>query len=246
MTVISVSSVKHAPGATTLALALVTAWSTGTNADGRRAAVLIEADPAGGDLAGRIGLRLDPGLVSMAASARHPGSPIDITPHLQPLPCGGSVVLGPTRPDQAEAAVRGLADRLPGAVRTIGRGVMDCGRWAPGSVAEPAMAASDFSLVVAHPDLVGVEHLRSRMDALARLTGGRLGIILLGDRPYGPAVVRQATHCDLVAVLAVDDDGAASLHGARSAGFARRSRLVRSARSILDAVEAAAGELVTA
>ncbi len=183
MTVIAVTSVKHSPGATTLALALVAAWASGPTSGDRRA-VLVEADPAGGDLAGRIGLPLDPGLVSLATSARHPGVPVDMAQHLQPLPAGGQVVLGPTSPEQAEGAVRSLAHRLPGAVRSFGLGVIDCGRWAPGSPAGAALAGSDVSIVVVRPDLVGIEHLRSRLDALRHDAGGELTPIIHPTIPF--------------------------------------------------------------
>jgi len=234
MTVIAVTSVKHSPGATTLALALVAAWASGP-ASGDRRAVLVEADPAGGDLAGRIGLPLEPGLVSLATSARHPGAPVDVAGHLQLLPAGGQVVLGPTSPEQADGAVRSLAHRLPGAVRSFGFAVIDCGRWAPGSPAGAALAGSDVSLVVVRPDLVGIEHLRSRLDTLRHMAGGELVIAVVGERPYAADAVRSATGCNVVAV-AVDPAGVEGLHGGRRTAFARRSPLVRSARSVLDRV----------
>lgn len=235
MTVIAVTSVKHSPGATTLALALVAAASAG-RAAAERQAVLVEADPAGGDLAGRIGLALEPGLVSLAASARHPGSPVDIADHAQPLPCGGLVVLGPTSPELAEGAVRTLADRLADAVRSFDLGVVDCGRWGSGSPAAAVLARSDWTLVVVRPDLVGIDHLRSRIDALRRVAGGGFGIAMAGDQPYHAQAVAEATGCTNIIALAVDPEGVDALHGGRRTGLVRKSRLVRSARSVLDAI----------
>lgn len=237
MTVIAVTSVKHSPGATTLALALVAARSS-SPASGDRRAVLVEADPAGGDLAGRIGLPLEPGLASLAASARHAGVQFDIDRHVQALPCGGGVVVGPTSPELADGALRSLADRLPGAVRSSGLGVIDCGRWAPGSPAGAVLAGSDWTLVVVRPDLVGIDHLLSRIEGLRRLAGGALSVAVVGDRPYGAPVVAETTGCTAVAV-ALDPDGVEALHGGRREAIAVRSRLVRSARSILDAIATA-------
>lgn len=234
MTVISVTSVKHSPGATTLALALVAARPSG-QAPGNSRAVLVEADPAGGDLAGRIGLPLEPGLASLAASARHAGAHFDIDMHLQALPCGGEVVVGPTSPELADGAIRSMADRLPSAVRSCGFGVIDCGRWAPGSPASAVLAGSDWTLVVVRPDLVGIDHLLSRIDSIRRLAGGALAIAVVGDRPYGSPVVAEATGCPALTV-ALDPDAVEALHGGHRAAIARRSRLVRSARSILDAI----------
>lgn len=236
MTVIAVTSVKHSPGATTLALALVAARASGPG-QGDRRAVLVEADPAGGDLAGRIGLPFEPGLVSLAASARHAGTSLDLGPHLQPLPCGGGVVLGPTSPELAEGAVRSVADRLPAALRSFGLGVVDCGRWANGSPAGATLAGSDWALVVVRPDVVGIDHLLSRLDVLRRVAGGGLAVAVVGDRPYGAGDVAEVTRCSTVAIP-LDRIGVDGLHGGRRVAVSR-SLLVRSARSVLDSIAAA-------
>ena len=237
MTVIAVTSVKHAPGATTLALALVAARASGPG-QGDTRAVLVEADPAGGDLAGRIGLPFEPGLVSLAASARHADKPLDLGRHLQPLPCGGGVILGPSSPEMAEGAVRSVADRLPAALRSSGLGVVDCGRWANGSPAEAALAGSDWALVVVRPDVVGIDHVLRRLDVLRRVAGGGLAVAVVGDRPYGAGDVAEVTRCSTVAIP-LDRIGVDGLHGGRRAAVVSRSLLVRSARSVLDAIVAA-------
>jgi MinD-like ATPase involved in chromosome partitioning or flagellar assembly len=236
MTVIAVCSTKHSPGATTLALALVTAWtSTRSPAE---SPVLVEADPSGGDLAARLGLPSDPGMVSLAAAARHPESRLDVLAHSQHLPCGGTVVLGPTNPNEAEAAVVTVASRLPGELNNGGHAAIDCGRWARGSAASAALHAADLTLVVAHPDLPGIAHVQERLDALRAASGGRLGVVLVGDRPYGVQNVKNAIGVPLVMAIGVDRDGTRALLGEVSARSAWRSQLVRSARSVLDAVEA--------
>ena len=237
MTVIAVCSTKHSPGATTLSLALVTAWASATSS-ADAPPVLIEADPAGGDLAARLGLGFDPGLVSLAAAARHAGSEIDVIANSQPLPCGGIAVLGPTNPDQAETSVGTVARRLCSGVRKFGLGVVDCGRWATTSPTSDIMRAADFTLVVVRPDVAGVEHLRERMDDLSSAAGGRLGVVLVGDRPYGPSSVQPAIGLLSVMTMPIDRDGAEAVYGAASARSTRRSRLARSARTILDSIEA--------
>lgn len=235
MTVIAVCSIKHSPGATTLALALTTAWSSSLSMD-EATPVLVEADPAGGDLAARLGLGLDPGLVALAAGARHAGSGIDILASAQPLPCGGLAVLGPTNPQQADAALSTIGPRLCDGLRALGGGVIDCGRWAAGSRAADVMRSADITLVVVRPDVPGVEHLRERLEALRVVVGQRLAVALLGERPYGIDSVREATGIPAVVTFAVDRDGAEAILGGSTARSARRSRLVRSARSILDSI----------
>src|SRR5439155_22435469 len=118
-TTIGVCTAKHSPGATTLAVAIAAARALdGSDAD--CPTVVIEADPAGGDLAARSGLPFDPGVVSLAADARHPGAPLDLMTHSQPLPGGGRAVLAPASPDQAAAAVASLAKRLPASLAKLG------------------------------------------------------------------------------------------------------------------------------
>lgn len=70
MTVVALCSAKHSPGSTTLALALACA---ATEVD-EPLPLVVEADPAGGDLAAHLGLPVSPGLVGLAAAFRHEGA----------------------------------------------------------------------------------------------------------------------------------------------------------------------------
>ena len=81
---VAVCGAKGSPGATTLAVALARrAGELG------RAALLAEADPAGADLAARLGQSPDPGLATLAATLRR-GASLDLTEHLQHLPGTGA------------------------------------------------------------------------------------------------------------------------------------------------------------
>lgn len=245
MTVIAVCSAKHSPGATTFALAIVTAWAS-TSGEADMPPVLVEADPSGGDLAARLGLAADPGLVSMAAAARHPSSEIDFLGHAQSLPCGGMVILGPTNPDQAEAAVATLASRFSSGLGELGRGVIDLGRWGRASGVSDVMRAADLTLVVTRPDVAGVAHLRERIDLMRGASGGRLGVVLIGERPYGVQDIKDALGHSMVMAVSLDSDGAQMLLGRARARSASRSQLVRSVRSVLDAAAALPVARVTA
>lgn len=235
MTSVGVCSVKHSPGATTLAVALAAAWSADP---AHPPAVVVEADPAGGDLAARLGIAREPGLSSLAASARHPGSVLDPVAHAQALYAGGWVVPAPTSPEAAEAAVRALAARLAASFTGASLGVVDCGRWAPGSVVDPVLASADVALVVLRPDVAGIDHLCARLEALRRLAGERMALVLVGDRPYDAAAVAAVTGCRAVTSVAFDAAGAAGLSGAGRSAALRRSPLVRSARTLLDSLAA--------
>src|SRR5436305_12221156 len=87
-----VGSVKDAPGVTTLAVGMVAGWP-------RPDAVLLEADPDGGDLAARFGHHPDPGLMSFAAAARSGIEAGRRRGHVQRLPLDLDVVLAPPGDD---------------------------------------------------------------------------------------------------------------------------------------------------
>ena len=110
MTLVCLASQKGAPGVTLTALALGVSWHGAT----RRRAVLLEADPAGGVLAIRYRLGLEPGLVTLAAAARagSPGEAGSVWDHAQRLPGGMPAVLAPDGADQVHAALRAGGDAL--------------------------------------------------------------------------------------------------------------------------------------
>jgi MinD-like ATPase involved in chromosome partitioning or flagellar assembly len=62
MSVLALASAKGAPGVTTAAVALGAVWP--------RRVLLVEGDPAGGDLAARFHLPPEPNLVSLGMVAR--------------------------------------------------------------------------------------------------------------------------------------------------------------------------------
>src|SRR3954469_9876747 len=96
---IVLSSLKGSPGVTTFTVALAANWPVAL----RR--LVVECDPAGGDLAQRFGLAASPGLLSLAAAARRPVDADVAWSHAQPLPGGVQVVTGPPGGHQARAAL---------------------------------------------------------------------------------------------------------------------------------------------
>ena len=123
MALIVMGSVKASPGVTTAALALCVAWPT------PRWAVMIEADPAGGDLAARFGLAETPGVLSLAAASRHARNAEALFDHTQRLPV--NVIVGPVGATQTRVAVGVLAGAARGGILMGGRGtvvVADVGR----------------------------------------------------------------------------------------------------------------------
>jgi Flp pilus assembly CpaE family ATPase len=236
MIVISVCSAKHSPGATTLALALMCAWHTDPGLAGSD--LLVEADPAGGDLAARLGLSADPGLVSLAASARHGDQTIDVWAHSQVLPAGGRVVLAPTDSTRSSTAVAAVADRLPALVRAgVDRAVIDVGRWSADAATTAVLSRSDVVILVARPDLAGIDHARTAANTITEISGALISVVLCGDRPYGPDDVARSTVARLSFALPIDRRSAADLYMSPPNKL-RRSPLIRAARSLTEQLAA--------
>lgn len=211
---------------TTSALALAAAWP----AD--RQVVVVEADAAGGDIAVRFGLPLEPGVVSLAAAARRALSPHSVIAHSQRLPGGLPVVVAPASAEQCQAALRALGDRLEElAPDDAGFDVIiDGGRL--GAMSSSLARWASVTAVVARPSAEEVARLHAVLPS-TRDIGGELGLVLVGDRPYGAAEIASALGVAVYGVLALDDIGASVLAGrcARSRALTR-SPLLASARSL--------------
>ncbi len=184
MTLVSLFSLKGAPGVTTLACLLGAAWP------GARPVVLIEADPAGGDLAARFGLSARVGWASLASSTRRSGGIPSLGPHLQTLP-GGLPVLVAARGDERRsvgtdegAAVRSGRGATPEGAS--GLTIVDLGRLGAGDVvSESWLAISDVSLLVVSGDASSAVHVRDRHDRLAAVCEERLGVVVVGGSYSG-------------------------------------------------------------
>ncbi|MFD5317585.1 MinD/ParA family protein [Streptomyces sp. NPDC127098] len=208
MTVIALCSLKGSPGVTTTAVTLAATWPTAGHP------VVIECDPAGGDLLARYRLDLYPGLVTLAAATRRYGTdPGLIWHHTQRLPGGLPVVPGPPGADQARVSLAELVQAetaLKRAAMRPGTVVLaDCGRVEPGSPTLPLIRAADILLLVAGTGDDALAHLATTMhqarawstrprlllvgegyptDEIAQALGtAELGVGIAGRLPYDPA-----------------------------------------------------------
>ncbi len=161
---ISLCSSKGAPGVTSTALALAAAWP--------RPALLLEADPAGGDLAFRCQsasggpLAASPSVLSLASAAGS-ASVGSVAAFTQQLACGVSVVQGVGSPAQS----RGLAS-LWGTIAQMCRDsevdvIADLGRFDRSSPTLPLAASSDRLLIVASASLDSLMHTRATIAEIA-------------------------------------------------------------------------------
>lgn len=238
MTLLALASAKGSPGVSTAALALAAVWPA------EREVVVAEADPAGSALAPRFALPYERGVASLAPASRHRFVATDVADHLQRLPFGAGrahvdVLVGVRAGEQGRVLSRfwdGFAAAM--AVADGPDVVADCGRLGPDSPALGVVTAAHLALLVVRPDVEGVVQAQLRASAL-RDTGiepERLGVVVVGEKPYSRAAVAEALDVPVVGVLAADRRMAAVLSG-ETAGRrlrAERSPLLRSARALAD------------
>ncbi len=232
MSLVCVASAHGSPGATTTALAVAATWPE------QRRCLLVEADPFGGVIAARYGLGDGPGLSSLAAVARRGLDDDVVWQHAQQLPGGIPILVGPPTAEEAYAVLGDLGRILAGwAVAHPEIDVIfDCGRIAPGSAMVGAMTEANTVLVVTRPSIDQLRPAAARWAALAS-AGVRSGLLLVGDRPYGPDEVAVTFGVEVAGVIAWDPRTAAVLTGIRGAvRDLRRSPLVRSAATLADAL----------
>lgn len=225
MSLVALASAKASPGTTTAALALAALWPA------ERGVVVVEADPAGGDLVPRFGLAPTPGLVSMGAQRRRRLTGAEVWSATQ---AGGTPVLvGPTTPEEAGALrhlwpeLAGVLAALPGH-RRPGRLRAPVARLPRPRRAPSRRGGGDRG--PAHPGGGGPPQ-----DSPGRaLDPGRVEVVLVGTGPYPPEQVEQALGRKVLGVLAQDERAAAALAGrAGSARLLARSALLRSARPLV-------------
>jgi hypothetical protein len=215
MTTLELYGCKQAPGVTTLALAFAAVL------DG---ALLVEADPQGGDVSAMIGRPPAPGLLSAAAAGRH-GATIDLREHVQSLPAGGEVLLAPSDPAQVAAGLATLGARLLAlAGAAAPHVVVDRGRAEP----SPCEVAA---VLLCHPTVAGVEQARVRCEAFA-MAGREVVLVLSPAGPYRADEVAAVLGQQVAAVLPADPRGATGLVAPTRS--LRRSPLVRAATSLVE------------
>ncbi len=234
MSLLVLGSAKAAPGVTTTALALAATWP----AD--RQVMIVEADSDGGVLAARQNLPSEPGLATLAVSSRRSFARSDLAAHLR-TPAGSDVqvLVAPPAAEQARRALGLVAEPLAWTLASLTDTdtIVDAGRLRPDTEAAPLLQAADLVLIVARPRVDELQQLPARLRAL-RPTLARVGLLLIGDRPYPPAEVAATLDTEVVAVIADDRRAAEAIGGGGGASSLRRSPLLRSVRNAGEAIRA--------
>jgi MinD-like ATPase involved in chromosome partitioning or flagellar assembly len=171
---IAVGGEKGSPGATTTAVALAAGWPN--------PAVVVEADPGGGDLALRLrlpsgeALPPTPTVLTLAAAARaHLEDTQLVVRHASGLSDRVGVVPGHLLADQS-AGMAGAWEALAAVLSCSELDVIvDVGRLDSGSPAMPVAAAADAVVVVGRPTTAGGLRLRERIKTLGPALAARRG-----------------------------------------------------------------------
>lgn len=207
---VAVTSAGASPGASALAVALGMARCR----PGGRDVVLVEADPAGGRIGPRFGLRNEPSLAGYVSDARRGSDPALLLAHTQLL--GSLPVLpAPVDPDLARQVLarggRALAQLLGDEPLDS---VVDLGRVDDVSPSLPLAAAASEVLVVTRPRFDEVQTLLFRRRLLAD-AGCTVSLVTVGDEPFHPEEVAEVTDLPLAATLPDDAAVASAFCGGR-------------------------------
>jgi MinD-like ATPase involved in chromosome partitioning or flagellar assembly len=231
---VSLISAKGSPGSTTAAVAIVAASGE------LGGSLVVEADPAGGDIEILTGVTGEPGLLRVANDLRRHVDPQVLPAYAVTAPPGVSAILAPTAGAASASIVDSIADRLGSAFGQLAMPVVaDAGRWSATQPSARRVAGSDVVLVVCRPSASSVEHARHLLDRV-RQVNRSVAVLLVGDRPYGPQEVAAVLETQVVGALAWDPGGVASLWTEGVSKRWLRSWLARSARTCVDAIVAAA------
>ena len=206
------------------------------SADDNAPVLVVEADPAGGDLAARLE-REATGLETLAPAARHVLDATVLMAHTQSLREHLQLLAAPTSEAQATAALRVLADRLAAHLASAPTSTLiDLGRLSPRSPALPLAAASRVVVWVARPAPEEVAHLKDRLralDASAPEVVERSRLVVVDSGPYAADDFARMVGLPLLGALAFDVQGVDVLYG-RHQG--RGTELMKDARSLARAL----------
>jgi hypothetical protein len=230
---VAFASARSSPGVTTAAVACASVWPGPV--------LLVEASEDGGSLAARFGLALDPGVMSLAAASRHDPTAVEVADHVQPVPGTDSrvgVLLGPPATEPAQALWRSAGPRLAGLLEGVEPAVLiDAGRLSAAPAAAALLGSVDRLLLVARPRLDELQSLAHRLPMLTGLAP-TVELVLVGDKPYPPGEVADTLAIPVAGVLAEDPHAAEALAGLRTRRGLARSRLLRTASSLVDTLTA--------
>lgn len=247
MALVALASIKGAPGVTTAALALGAVWPDA------RPVVVVEVDPAGGDVTARRGLQLEPSIVTLAAAVRRaPGGQARLLDHCHELAGGLHVLAGSSAPTEMRSAGELVSDALPTLARDGGVDVIaDCGRLESAGPSSPSgsghvgatsgssvrrlLARADMVIVTTHAELADLSHVEAWLPTIRSITEN-LALLLVGQLRWRAEEIQAELGVPVYGHLPHDPVGAEIVGGRARKGSVARLPLMRAATSVVERI----------
>jgi MinD-like ATPase involved in chromosome partitioning or flagellar assembly len=203
MRLVAVTGGKGGPGATTLAVGLAGAWAAAG-----QSVLLVDLDPAGGDVAAHLPVAdVRRGVAPLLGSPGVPPGPAALLAEVAQVSRRVGLLAGLARPDAAGLLHRDAVHALLTAVRRI-EGldlvVIDPGRLLPGSVAAAVLEAAAVRVLAVRADLPGA---LAAQRALGCTRHGPLLVAVGVQRPGDAAELADALGRPLAGVIPTDPVG---------------------------------------
>jgi hypothetical protein len=182
--IVTLSSVRGAPGVTSWALLTAAAWPQAFEVE----RVVLEADLDGGVLGARYGLGVEPGVAGLVAAVRRHagGTDLDMTAFARHMPDGVWVVPEPESAEQC-TVVWSSASTVDGVAAVAAADdriwVVDAGRSRGVGVAAPFIARSALTVVLCRSSQEDLVQVPTRIAVLQRLTTA-VGVMVVGKTAY--------------------------------------------------------------
>ena len=227
--IVTVGSIRGAPGATSWSLLLAAAWPP----EFTERRVVLEADPAGGVLGARYGFGVEPGVVRMVTGIRRNGSSVvPLEGVAREVEAGLLVVPGPESAEHARSVwAEGAGAVAAHVAGDAGVWFVDAGRL---DDANPSLAFVDRStvtIVVTGARQEDLVQLPSRVEAL-RHRCPTVGVVVSGRCAFGAGEIAEFCRANAVWVVPAHDDLVEEVGRVLAGKRARRSWLWRHALDV--------------
>lgn len=227
--IVTVGSIRGAPGATSWALLLAAAWPA--EFDEQR--IVLEADPTGGVIGARYGLGVEPGALRLVTTIRRNGTQvIDVESSARVLEPSLLVVPGPETGEQARPVWADSAMDVAQRLVVDGRvWLVDIGR---SDESNPSVAFARYSklvVLVVGPRAEDLVQVPARVAALGR-HGSRVAVIVSGRCEFPAVDVETFSGADAAWVVDPRSDMIEEVGSLLGGRRARRSWLWRQALDV--------------
>ena len=235
-----IGSVRHSPGASTLALAFAAAIGS--------SAGLISADPDGCDWPATLGCGADVGISVLSLAARRGTlSADDLVAASNATGAGCRFIPGPIGGDEASLALGILASPLATLLRRDRERtwVVDVGRLSVRSPSMPIAAAADATILVTRSTVSDLQPIPDRVRSLAG-AGCALALATIGSSSYDNEELGHFAGCPVLVNIPSDPNAlrwAAELLNGEVSRSARKSEWHRQIARLAHAYDRRAGSV---